>query len=225
MYPTAINPLEMCEVADDFVEPALTTVRWTTLDDGGTGTDLMNAVAGGEIAVVTAAAANDYHLLFGGKIFLPAAAKPIWFAARFKAGTSAGMQYLGLSSDVTATIASDTTGVLNTSFSACMFYCLPASLALGFCSSNAAVQTKQAALITQVAAQYYQVGFHVDPGDGTTAIVTPWAYDETAGTRTVGTPQLLALASLAQMAVIFGVKSAGAAETIKVDYIRCAQKR
>ena len=225
MYPKSIDPLEMFECADDFTEAAINAVRWTSLDDGSTGTNLINAVSGGEISLVTAAAANDYHLLFGPKCFLPAKGKPIWFETRFKAGTSAGMQYFGLSSDVTATVASDTTGIVNTSFSGAMFFCLPAGLSQGFVASNAAVQTSTANLLTLVAAQTYQAGFHWDSGDGTTSYVKPWIYDETAKTLYQGTQAPVLLASLAQMAVIFGVKSASAAETLKFDYVRACQKR
>lgn len=224
MYPGNVNPLEMVEVADDFQYPIAYT-PWTSLDDAATGTNLINAVAGGTIDIVTAAAANDYHLLFGSKLFLPAAKKPIWFAARYKAGTAAGMQYFGLSSNVTATLITDTTGVVVNTGSMALFYCLPASLALGFMTSNATVQTKAATVLTQVAGQFYRAGFHIDSGDGVTALVTAFVEDETAGTRVVTATQPLVLASLAQMGVIFGVKSAGAAETLTFDYVRCAQKR
>lgn len=224
MYPTSINPLEIVEVADDFVAPIAFT-PWTSLDDGGTGTNTIDAAAGGTISIVTAAAGNDYHLLFGSKLFLPANHRPIWFSTRFKAGTSAGMQYFGLSSNVTATLITDTTGVVVNTGSMALFYCLPASLALGFMTSNSTTQTKQATVVTQVATQWYTASFHIDPGDGTNAVVTAMVYDETAGTRTVAAPQTLALASLAQMGVIFGVKSAGAAETLTFDYVRCCQKR
>ncbi len=224
MYPQNINPLEMVEVADDFTH--LDTLKWATVDDGGTGTNLIVAAAGGQASVLTAAAANDYHFMVSpSKLFLLAAKKPIWFAARFKAGTSAGMQYLGLSSDIAATLVTDTTGVLVNTFSGGVFYCLPASLALGFKSSNATVQTAAATLCTMVAGQWYQAGFHWDSGDGTTSYITPWVYDETAAARYIGTPHAVAVASLAQMGVLYGVKSAGAAETFTLDYIRCAQKR
>ncbi len=224
MYPKTIDPLEMCEVADDFTN-VIANTPWTSLDDGGTGTNTIDAVAGGQISIVTAAAANDYHLLFGSKLFLPASHKPIWFASRFVAGTSAGMQYLGLSSNVTATLITDTTGVVVNTGSMALYYCLPASLALGFMTSNSTTQTKNATVLTLVAGQTYQAGFHIDSGDGTTAIVSAFVYDETAKLRYTPAPQALALASLAQMGVIFGCKSAGAAETLSFDYVRCCQKR
>lgn len=224
MYPAVVNPIEMLEHTDDF--NFLDTAKWTAVNDGATGTNLCNDEAGGTISVVTAAAANDYHFLVSrSKPYLLAAKKPIWFIARFKAGTSAGMQYLGLTSNITATISTDTTGVLVNTYSGGMFYCLPSSLALGFRSSNGTTQTNTATLTTMVAAQWYQVGFHWDSGDGTTSILTPWVYDETAGIRTIGTPHQPAVASLAQMGILYGVKSAGAAETFTFDYLRCAQKR
>jgi hypothetical protein len=224
MFPASINPLEMVSVWDDFTNTD--TTKWSDVNDGATGTNTADAIAGGQLSVVTAAAANDYHFLVSpAKLFLLANHKPIWFITRLKAGTSAGMWYAGLSSNIAATISTDTTGVVVNTGSMALWYKLPGVLNLGFMTSNATTQTKQATHITTVAAQYYQLGFHWDPGDGTNSIVTAYAYDETAGTKTVATPQVVAVASLAQMGIIFGVKSAGAAETLSLDYIGACQKR
>jgi hypothetical protein len=224
MFPSVINSAEMNLLEDEF--NFLDTVKWSDVNDGATGTNTADDVAGGQVSVVSAAAANDYHFYVSKcKPFLLAAKKPLWFTARFKAGSSAGMQYLGVTSVLTSSISTDTTGVLSTNFSGGMFFCLPGSLALGFTTSNGTTQTVTASLLTLVAGQLYTVGFHWDSNDGTTSLVKPWVIDETAGKLYQGNPQPVAIASLAQKGVLFGVKSAGAAETFSLDYVRCAQKR
>jgi hypothetical protein len=227
MYPTNINPLEMYELADDFAN--LDVVKWAAVTDGSTGTNTANGVAGGEVSVVTAAQANDYHIMKStAQPFLVAAKKPLWFATRFtylEANTSASGLVLGVSSVATGVIIVDTTFALAASFSGALFYKLAGSLALAFGTSNGSTQTKNTGIVTMVSGQVYQAGFHWDSGDGTTSYVTPWVYDETASIRYVGVTHKVLLASLAQMNLLYGVKSGGAAETIKLDYIRCAAKR
>src|SRR5437763_1364996 len=83
-------------------------------------------------------------------------------------------------------------------------------LELGDVSSNGTAQTSTASLLTLVAGNTYQAGFHWDSGDGVTSLVKPWVLDETAGKLYQGVPQAVALSGLAQMGVIFGCKSAGA---------------
>src|SRR5437764_8678811 len=113
MFPETHAMADATRLEDDF--NFLDTVKWVSVDDGATGTNTADDVAGGQISLVTAAAANDYHFYTSkSKPFLIAAKKPLWFSSRFKAGTSAGMQYLGLSSVLTAAIATDTTGVVST---------------------------------------------------------------------------------------------------------------
>lgn len=228
MYPSTINPLEMYEQFDDCFN--LDTVKWAAVNDGATGTNTANAVVGGEISVVTAGADNDYHFLkeTAAGHFKLVAGKPIWFAARVtltQAATNAANFVFGISSVVDNTLMGDNGAGPPASYSGALFYMVDGSLALNFETSNGSAQVSQS-LITTTSGRVYQVGFHADSGDGTTALVTPWVYDETAGTRTVGTPHKLALASLAAGSVVFGVKAGStSAETLKVDYIRACQKR
>ena len=229
MYPTAINPLEMYEQADDCFN--LDTVKWTAVNDGGTGTNTANAVVGGEISIVTAGADNDYHFLKEAAAghFKIASGKPIWFTARVtltQAATNAANFVFGISSVVDSTLMGDNGGGPPSSYSGFLFFVVDGSLYLQFETSNATTQTTNSTLLLTTSGRSYQCGFHVDSGDGTTAIVTPWVYDETAATRTVGTPHKVALASIAAGSVVYGVKAgSSSAETLKIDYIRAVQKR
>ena len=229
MYPTAINPLEMYEQADDCFN--LDTVKWTAVNDGGTGTNTANAVVGGEISIVTAGADNDYHFLkeTAAGHFKIASGKPIWFTARFsltEADTNKANWVFGISSDVAATLLGADGAGPPSSYSGALFFKVDGTMAIQFETSNGSTQTTTASLLTFTSGRTYQIGFHIDSGDGTTAIVTPWVYDETALTRTVGTPHKVAIASIAAGSVVFGVKAGGtSAETLKVDYVRACQKR
>jgi spore coat protein U-like protein len=224
MFPDPVNRAAMHVLEDDF--DYLDTTKWTDLNDGATGTNTADDIAGGQASLVTAAAANDYHFYTSkSRPFLIAAKKPLWFTSRFKAGTLAGMQYMGLSSVLTAGIATDTTGVVSTNFSGAMFFSLPGTLNFGLTSSNGAAQTTNAAILVLVTGQWYTVDLHWDTGDGITSQVKAEVYDETAGKLYQPAPQPVTIAGLAQMGMIFGVKSAGAAETLSFDYIRCGQLR
>lgn len=228
MYPTKINPLEMSEVADEFFH--LDTVKWSSVDDGSSGVNTADAVAGGQVSIVTSAIDNDYHFMVqAAKTFTLAKAKPIWFATRLtltETATNTANWFAGVSSVVDSTIMGDDGGGPPASLSGAYFYKVDGGLLLKFITSNGSTQTKSATLVTLVSAHVYQLGFHWDTGDGTTSYVTPWVYDENTGIRTVGPKQSVAIASLAAMSVIYGVKAGSAdVETLSLDYIRCAQKR
>ena len=229
MNPSPINILEAYEVHDDFLN--LDTVKWTTVDDGGTGTNTANSAVGGEVSIVTAAADNDYHFMkeTGAGHFKVATGKPIWFTARVtltQAATNAANFVFGISSVVDSTLLGNDGGGPPSSYSGFLFFMVDGSLYLQFETSNATTQTTNSTLLLTTSGRSYQCGFHVDSGDGTTAIVTPWVYDETAATRTVGTPHKVALASIAAGSVVYGVKAgSSSAETLKIDYIRAVQKR
>ena len=226
MYPTDIDPIEMHEVANDFFN--LDVVRFATVDDGGTGSQHGRRRGGGQVSFVTAASDNDYHWdCQAAATWLLAAKKPIWFVCRFthvEANTDDQNFYIGLSSIIDGTLmGADGAGPVadGTLFG---FYKVDGDLKLGVITSNSTTQTKTAQLTLLVSGQSYQVGFYADPNDGTTALVTPWVYDETANVRTVGDPHKVALAALAQANIIYGPKAGGAnAETLSLDYIRCAR--
>lgn len=227
MYPTLIDTGTMFEVSDDFFN--LDTVKWTSVDDAGTGTNTANAVAGGEVSIVTAAADNDYHLMASAaKVFKFAANKPLFFRARFtltEANTDDSNIIMGVSSITTSgQLANDGAGPAGT-YDGAVFFKVDGTMTLQFETSAATAQVTQT-VTTFTSGTTYQVGFSFNPNDGTTGIVTPWVYNETTAVKTDGTPHSIALASLGTMFLIYGVKAGGAnAETLKMDYINCAAKR
>lgn len=229
MFPTSINPLTMYVVEDDCMN--LDTVKWTAVNDGASGTNTANSVVGGEVSIVTAAADNDYHFLkeTGAGHFKVATGKPIYFVARFsltEANTDDANFVFGISSVVDSTLLGADGAGPASSYSGALFFKVDGTMTVQFETSNGSTQTTNASVATFTSGVVYQVGFAIDPGDGTTAIVTPWVYNETTAVRSVGTPHKLAIASIAAGSVVWGVKAGGAnAETLKVDYVRCAQKR
>lgn len=214
----------------------LDTVRWTTVDDSGTGTNTADAIAGGQVTVKTAASDNDYHFLRSATAaWLFAAGKPLWFEARFaltEANTDDANLLFGLSSVIDGTVLGDDGAGPAASYSGALFFKVDGTMKLQFETSNAGTQVTNATLKTFVSDNFYRVGFHFDPGNGVTGRINPWIYDDVAGSylNTVKSANDLGhditLASLAQMNVIFGVKAGGAnAEQLRVDYIRVVQQR
>lgn len=227
MYPKTINADTQYELADEFFN--LDTVKWASIDDGATGTNTANDVDGGQVSVVTAGADNDYHVMVSTKKpFRFAANKPLYFRARFsvtEANTSAANWLVGLTSvTTTGLLANDGAGPAN-SFDGAIFYKTDGTMSVKFMSSAATAQTSQT-ISTFTSAVVYRVGFHFDPGDGTTGFLKPWIYNETTGVRTKGTEQAIALSGLAQMNLVYGVKAGSAsAETLKIDDIRVCGTR
>jgi hypothetical protein len=75
-FPSTPTTRAYHQVFDDFNLPASATasdvMTWTSMDDGGTGTNAFQDVVGGWYNVVTAAANNDYHGLRSvNKTFTP----------------------------------------------------------------------------------------------------------------------------------------------------------
>ena len=222
MYPAHFSNETQYELYDDFFN--LDTVRWSSVDDGTTGTNTANGVAGGEVSIVSAAADNDYHVMKStAQVFKFAANKPLWFEARIsctEANTSAANWIVGLSSVTTTGFLADNGAGPASSFDGAVIYKVDGTMSIKFMSSAATVQTSQT-LSTFTSAVVYQVGFHFDPNDGTTGIVKPWVYNETTGVKTDGTPQNITLSGLNVMNAIYGIKAGSAsAETLKIDRIR-----
>lgn len=227
--PRTINPATQFEIFDDFF--FLNTALWTSVDDGGTGTNTANAVRGGEASLVTAGADNDYHYYKGAAANCGTAnQKPLWFEARFsltEANTDDANFAFGLSSVVDATVVGNDGAGPPSSYSGILFFKVDGGTVFQFETSNGSTQNTNTSLCAFVSGKTYRVGFHLDTRDGTTAYAYPWVYNETDGTLlTTGTTSQalalpLSLTSIAAMSPIFGVKAGGAnVETLKVDYVR-----
>lgn len=236
--PSLLNPdpISAIRIFEDFINPASATasdtLAWVDMNDGATGTNAFQDIAGGWFNIVTAAANNDYHgFRSQNKTFLFAAGKKTWFEARFKiaeATTNESAWWFGFN-DTTTTggFQAGTSGPL-ASFSGVLMYKNSASMALNMMTSNAAAQATTAAMATVVTNTITRVGFYFD-GTATTSVVTPW-YEVTgvAGASMIaGAPQNITLAALNPMYLMWGVKAgaSGAAETLQTDYIAAVQIR
>lgn len=229
MIPGPTNPQTMYEWFEDFLKVDATN-DITSTDDGATGTNTLNGTAGGTYSVVSAAADNDYHLMSSkAKSIGLNAAKPAWFEARInltEANTSAANWIVGVSDTLTTGNLADNGAGPATNQDAIAFYKVDGGTTIGFLTSNGTAQTLNASLATFTSGVWYRLGWHFDPNDGTTAIVTPFVYNETTGVRTVGASHRVTVASLGPCYTIFGVKAgSGSAETLIVDYVRAVVKR
>lgn len=231
-FPTNAYDHTYHQVFDDFNLPASSTasevMAWTSMDDGGTGTNAFQDVAGGWYNIVTAAANNDYHGIRSvNKTFTFAAGKPVWLEAGFKlseATTNESAWWFGFSDTVTTGGFSTGTGGPLSSYSGSLIYKKSGAMAVGVQTSNVTTQNTISNLGTAITNTSHKVALYFD-GTATTANVTGHFYD---GTTWYATPAIpLSLASMPAMYLIAGVKAgaSGGAETLQLDYIRAVQTR
>lgn len=220
------------DIFDDFNRPASSTqssvIAWTSLDDGATGTNAFQDVAGGWYNAVTAAANNDYHGIRSvNKIFTFAAAKPLWMECGFKlseATTNESAWWIGLSDTTTTGGFSTGTGGVLSSFSGALIYKKSTSMLVNATTSNTTTQNTISGFATSITNTGQKVALYFD-GTATTANVTMHFFDGTAWYATPAVP--LTLASLPAMYLMAACKAgaSGGAETLQLDYIRCVQTR
>jgi hypothetical protein len=194
-----------------------TTFDYAVAGDTDGGATLLD-VAGGIIQVLSDGDDNDeYYVSSKAESFIFEADKPLWFEARVVG--SANNLIIGLSDTVGANTLLDTEAGPAASYDGAVFF-VDAGVVWKFETSNAGTQVTNAELGTFAADTGYRVGFHFDPADGTTGKITPYL-DGVAGTA-----HSITLAGLEEMHILFGVKSAGAAEgTLLVDYVQVLQAR
>lgn len=218
------------ELFDDFdLGTAALGGGWLSKDDGGTGTNAYQDLAGGVYGVLTAAADNDYHAMYSVTAnFTPIAAKPLWFEARFKlteATVNESAWWFGISDTVATTggFQANAVGPLGT-YDGVLVWKDEATMTIDFETSNGATQNTTSNMGTFVTNTWTKVGFYVD-GTATTSVVYPFI--DVGSGWVAGTQQNLTLASFNPAAVVFGVKAgpSAAAETLMVDYVRCVQLR
>lgn len=221
------------EIFDDFLNPASATASdvqaWTAINDGGTGTPAFQDAAGGIFNVVTAAADNDYAAYSSvAENFLFAAAKELWFEARFRiseATTSESTWWFGLTDTVTTGgMQANTSGPLASYDGALIWKTPETALTVNFETSNAGTQNTLSAFATSISNTWHRCGFYFD-GTATTSTITPYFHNGTSWT--VGTAQSITLSGLEEMHLVFGVKAGptAAAETLQIDYVKCLQLR
>jgi len=220
------------EFFDDFMynAPLDANLKWTEVDDSGTGTNAISDAAGGIGTLVTAGTDNDYHAVSSvAEIFTFAAGKKLWFEARFKiaeATTNESAWWFGLTNTLTTGgFQADALGPL-ASYDGVLIWKDEATMAINFETSNLTTQKTATAEAVFVTDTWTTVAFYFD-GTATTATVTPY-YNVAGGTAlTAGTAKTLTLAGLEEMHLVMGVKAGptAAVETLQIDYIKCVQLR
>ena len=228
-----MDPLKYYQVFDDFMNPATTAISdaqaWTVLSDGATGTPVFQDAAGGIFNVVTAAADNDYSAYSSvTESFKFAAAKELWFEARFKIAEATILEstwWFGLTDTLTTGgMQANALGPLATYDGALIWKTPETAMTVNFETSNAGTQATTSAFATSITDTWHRCGFYFN-GAATTSVITPYFHNGTAWT--VGTAQNITLSGLEEMHMVYGVKAGptGAAETLQIDYIKCVQLR
>jgi len=224
-------PVLVHEFFDDFHAAPLDAAqgKWLEVDDSATGTNATADAAGGWGTVVTAAADNDHHAITSlNECFLFAVGKKLWFEARFaltEATTDESAWWFGLSDTLTTGgFQANAAGPL-ASYDGALIWKDEDTLAIDFETSNAATQATATAQAVFASGITTRVGFYFD-GAATTGVITPY-YDVDGAGWVAGTAKNITLAGLEEMHVVAGVKAGptAAAETLKVDYVRCVQLR
>ena len=226
------DPSRFYMLFDDFLLPATSAVSdytaWTALTDGATGTPVFQDAPGGIFNVVTAAADNDYSAYSSfAEMWKFAEGKELWFEARFKvteAATNQSAWWFGLSDTLTTGgLQADALGPL-ASYDGALIWKDEATMTIDFETSNAGTQATTSAIATFVSNQWTKVGFYFD-GAATTSTITPYVDIGDGNGYVAGTAQNITLSGLEEMHIVYGIKSAGSAETLQIDYIKCLQLR
>lgn len=202
---------------EDFVD-ADAGSRFTSTDDGGTGTNVLLDGHGGWYSVLTAAADNDYHLMSSGTEFIKFQAnKPVYVEAKLKlteANTDDANWVFGLTDTLTTGFLGDDGAGPAASYDGAVFFKVDGTMQIQFETSNAGTQVTNASVATFTSGTEYTLALYFNPGNGTTGTVTPYV------NGVAGTAHSITLAGLEEMHLVFGVKAGGAnAETLSVDYL------
>lgn len=226
-----IDPARYTFFEDHFLNPASATASdyhaYTSLNDGATGTNAFQDIAGGVYNVVTAAADNDYNGIASvAESWLFEAGAELWLEAGFRlseANTNESTWWVGLTDTLTTGgMQANAAGPLASYDGALIWKTPETALTVNFETSNATTQATTAAFATSVSNTWSRAGFYFD-GTATTSTITPYFHNGTSWTK--GTAQNITLAGLAEMHLVAGVKagpSAGA-ETLQLDYLQVLQ--
>lgn len=228
----AAFPLTTVDIFDNFFAvSAGTGLTWQVVKGTGGTLAVQAAGIGGVLDVPTAAAAaNDYQLLAtNGKFFKPAQNKPMAFEARYtvtEANTNNANYAMGFSSITTTGWMTNSNGGPPATWDGFCWYKTGGALGLGFRASVGSTNVDLPNLITTVSGTTYRLGFNVDLGDATYAVVTPTNNGVPIMNGAVPYSIRIAYASMGTMFVIAGMKCGStSAETLSLDYIWASQER
>lgn len=219
----ALDPSLYFPFFEDFTRDLDTTLNWAAVKDGAVVPALQDAPSG-ILSLPSDVANNDEHYLSSvAENWLFAVSKPLWFEARValtEVNVDDANLILGLSDTVAANSLLDNGAGPMASYDGAVWFKVDGGTVWQFETSNAGTQVTTASAGAFLSNTWYRVGFLFNPADGVTGIVTPYLN----GVK--GTPQNLTLAGLEEMHVLFGVKAGGgAAETLRVDYVKIIAAR
>lgn len=198
---------------------SLNTALWSSVDDGGTGTNAVLDTAGGGISILTAAADNDYHTMASAGEHYKFQTGKMTYAYAKLALTEANTDDANIIFGFTDTT---TTGGLLTngggplaSYDGAVFYKVDGGTVWNCEVSDAGTQTTTTSVKAFTSAQTYEleilfdgattVSFYIDGALVASSTVTP--------------------ANLDEMHLVYGVVAGGAnAETLKVYRVQAIQE-
>lgn len=223
------DPFKAITIEDDFITGVDTGTRWIKLTGAG-GTPTYGDQLGGSLNILTAGTNDDYVAFRStAQAFDFVGRNELWFEARFKiteAATNETCWWFGLTtSDTTGGFQAAGAGPLGT-YDGALIYKIEGAMAIDAEGSNASSQDVETGLATFVSNTWTRVGFHVSSA-ATTAIMTAY-FDVAGGTGPLtahGTTMNITRSGMVPMNIVFGVKSGGSVETMKVDYIKVVQLR
>lgn len=209
------------EIFDHFVH---VNDWWSLTNDGGTGTNALNDAAGGTYSIKTAAADNDYHVMYSdAEVFKFAAGKPLQFGCKMvltEANTDDANIVIGLADGPdTGAIIQDNGAGPPSSFDGALFYKIDGTLTWFFQTANATTKTTTS-LGTFVSGTTYELAFayRTSSTNDTVATILPMVN----GTQYEA--HRITVSGLEEMNIFAGVKAGGAnAETLALDWIGARQ--
>lgn len=218
-------------VFDDFIttpadDTTLIPTGFTVVADAGsTGGQKLGDMAGGVLSIFPDGDDNDEaYLSSRSEAFKFAADKELWFECRARLNENGGTAgksgfIIGLSDTVAGDSLVDG-GTLMTSFDGALFVKDEDSATIDFVGSNAGTQDADATAAF-VSGTWYRLGFHFDPGDGTTGYLTPYV-DGVPYPR-----QAITLAGLDEMHIVFGAKmwATTTEASLQIDWYKVLQLR
>lgn len=211
------------EIWDDFTH---VHDQWALVNDGGTGTNTLDATNGGTYSIVTAGADNDYHYLVAdAKCVGLSAGKCAHLSARIKlteANTDDANIVFGLSSDFAATLITNDGAGPPANYSGALFFKVDGGTVWQAESSVGTAQTTA----TSVGAFSSGTWTELDIFIGATSSSDTQFDVKFMINGVLVASQKVAVASFAAAGPVLAVKAGGAnAETLIVDYILCRWDR
>ena len=225
----ALDPFMAHTFMDDFhyfnsAQAAVPDGIWTANVTDAIGTTGDTDAAGGVLRIdATAVNENETYISSQAESWLFLAAKPLWFEAKIwltESNVDNANWIIGLSDTVAANSLLNAGAGPMAAYDGACFFKVDGTMQIQTETSNAGAQVTAAAAQAFVSGQHYRLGIWFNAAAANNVLF--YIDGVLVATHT------LALAGLAEMHILMGVKAgnvAGTAEDLMVDYVKCVQIR